>query len=59
MSTYRCVNCDNLKDADIHGCNEHPANEFTNRYNFGCYCDECITDLEEGKESCCISECYD
>lgn len=35
MSVYRCGICEETKDADMHGCNEHPKDEFS------CICDDC------------------
>jgi hypothetical protein len=41
MSIYRCGICDDYKDADYHGCNEHPTDEFA------CICDRCDTEITE------------
>ncbi len=35
MSVYRCALCDEVKDADISGCNEHRTNDME------CICDDC------------------
>jgi hypothetical protein len=35
MSIYLCIECDDYKDVDFHGCNEHPKDEFE------CICDSC------------------
>ena len=35
MSIYRCGICDEVKDADEHGCNENPNDEWS------AICDEC------------------
>jgi len=41
MSVYKCGICEEYKDADFSGCNEHPSNEME------CICDECDSNLEE------------
>jgi hypothetical protein len=38
MSIYRCGICDEYKDVDFHGCNEHPHDEYE------CICDDCETE---------------
>lgn len=40
MSAYRCGICEEYKDADIHGCCEHPSDECE------CICDDCAQRLE-------------
>ncbi len=35
MSVYRCDICDDYKDADIHGCEEHREDPFK------CICSDC------------------
>ena len=44
MSVYRCAICDEYKDADIHGCNEHPTDECE------CICDDCCLDPLDHEE---------
>ncbi len=39
MSVYRCVECDEYKDVDMHGCREHPTDEFE------CICEDCHTNF--------------
>ena len=39
MSIFRCSHCDNYVDADIHGCEEDPRNEYE------CVCEDCHTQL--------------
>lgn len=39
MSIFRCNYCDNLKDADIHGCMEDPRDDCE------CLCEDCHTEL--------------
>jgi hypothetical protein len=39
MSIFRCSCCDEYADADIHGCQEDPRNEWE------CVCDDCHTEL--------------
>jgi len=41
MSIYRCAICEEYKDADMHGCYEHPTDEFEN------ICEECDMYLED------------
>lgn len=46
MSVYRCSECEEYKDADEHGCNENPRNEYE------CICDNCeekILIFKEGR----------
>ncbi len=43
MSCYYCDTCDELKDRDIHGCNESKDNPYGN------VCDDCI----------CCDQCND
>jgi hypothetical protein len=50
MSIYRCNHCEGIKDADYHGCNEHPSEEFQ------CICDACLEIFPE--DHCCIDD-YD
>ena len=38
MSVYRCGSCGEFRDADYHGCNEHPFDEME------CICDSCEED---------------
>ncbi len=40
MSIYRCIECENYKDADYDGCNEHPSDECE------CMCDDCADRYE-------------
>lgn len=44
MSVYLCGICDQCRDADYHGCNEHPNDEFS------CICDACEEWNEQKKE---------
>ena len=39
MSIYHCEICEDLKDADYHGCNESPNDECE------CVCDQCYEKL--------------
>lgn len=41
MSIYICAICDEYKDADISGCNEHPTDECE------CICDDCFEKLSD------------
>ena len=41
MSIYRCGICEEYKDADFHGCEEHPTNEME------CICESCCENLPE------------
>lgn len=43
MSIYRCGMCDEYKDADQHGCFEHPNDEFE------CICNECDDKVINGE----------
>lgn len=40
MSMFYCEVCDNIQDADIHGCFEHPNDECE------CICYDCVMQLE-------------
>lgn len=44
MSAYKCGMCDEIKDADFHGCYEHPSDEFE------CICEECDMRKDDLKE---------
>jgi hypothetical protein len=39
MSVYRCAMCEDYKDADVHGCEEHPNDECE------CICEDCYNEL--------------
>lgn len=41
MSCYKCDFCEEIRDADFHGCNENPKDEC------GCICDSCEETLIE------------
>ncbi len=41
MSVYRCENCDNYYDADIHGIEEHPMKKNV----LVCVCERCYEKL--------------
>ncbi len=40
MSVYRCGICEEIFDADYHGCEEHPTDETK------CICEECFMYLQ-------------
>jgi hypothetical protein len=44
MSIYRCGICDEYKDADKHGCLEHPTDKWE------CICEDCDNNLIDEKD---------
>ncbi len=50
MSVYRCIECEEMRDADFHGCYEHPRNDT------GCVCEACIEKMEDFDFKCRFCE---